>query len=65
METIIVKRTWTAPQGPQSGPRYLQNPPRPPPPGVGGETKQPQMTACHFIRAPAPCLKSLRKKTYY
>ena len=28
--------------------------------GWGGETKQPQMTACHFICAPAPWLKSLR-----
>ena len=38
----------TAPQGPQSGPWYLQTPP----PGVGGgETKQPQMTACHCIHA--------------
>ena len=29
-------------------------------PGVGGGTKQPQMTSCHFIRVLAPWLKSLR-----
>ena len=47
------------PPGSSIRPRYLQTPP-PPPRGGWGETKQPQMTACHCIRAPAPWLKSLR-----